>query len=132
MAHGLGIAILPEMTVDPKLNPDLRTIRSPILFPPSITSVMVNRRRAISSHTIDFLKAFCPNVALPAALALASPALAQHDLQGDLQGEQGARASQRAFVPNHTASRHRRLMEQESRPCQSDLHPIRAEPRGWP
>ncbi len=68
VAHGLGISILPEITVSPRTDPDLRIITTPILFPPSVTSVMVNRRKTISSHTIDFIKLFCTNISLPASL----------------------------------------------------------------
>ena len=69
VAQGLGVTILPEMTIDPRTDPDLAVITSPILFPPSITSVIVNRRRPISPQTIEFIKVFCPTVSLPAALA---------------------------------------------------------------
>ncbi len=68
VAEGLGVSVLPEMTVDPLTNPDLRVITNPILFPPSITSVMVNRRKAISPHAIAFIKIFCPHVTLPISL----------------------------------------------------------------
>jgi len=69
VAEGLGITILPEMTIDPRTDPDLAVITSPILFPPSITSVVINRRRPINTQMIDFIKVFCPNVALPVALS---------------------------------------------------------------
>lgn len=61
LERGLGIAILPSFTYDRALDKQIRAIDASNLFPPSITSIVISKKRRLSKLVQDFLQLVVPN-----------------------------------------------------------------------
>jgi DNA-binding transcriptional LysR family regulator len=57
---GLGIAILPDIAVDPARDDKLRSIAAGHLFPPSVTGVVIHRKHHVPKYALDFVEIFAP------------------------------------------------------------------------
>jgi LysR family cys regulon transcriptional activator len=60
VARELGIAILPEVTLTPGAEANLRGIPARRLFPPSVSGVALHRKRPVSRYAWDLLELFAP------------------------------------------------------------------------
>ena len=58
--QGLGIAVLSEVTFDPRRDSGLRAIPAGHLFAPSTTSLLVHRKRHLHPHAYDFIELCAP------------------------------------------------------------------------
>lgn len=56
----LGIAVLSEVTYNPKKDTGLRAISAKHLFPPSVTSLLINRKRHLQKYVYDFIQMCSP------------------------------------------------------------------------
>lgn len=59
--QSLGIAVLSEVTFNPKKDAGLRAISAKHLFPPSTTSLLVNRKRHLQKYVYDFIQMCSPS-----------------------------------------------------------------------
>lgn len=58
--QSFGIAVLSEVTFNPRRDAGLRAISAKHLFPPSITSLLVNRQRHLQKYVYDFIQTCLP------------------------------------------------------------------------
>ena len=56
----LGIAVLPEIVFDPARDADLRVLATGELFPPSVASIVLHRRRPLQACEYDFIQLLAP------------------------------------------------------------------------
>lgn len=61
LERGLGIAILPSFTYDRALDKQIRAIDASKLFPPSITSIVISRKRRLPKLVQEFLQLVVPD-----------------------------------------------------------------------
>lgn len=61
---GLGIAILPTIAFDPKRDANLRCMPTGNLFPPSLASVAVHRKRLLRPAERDFIRMLAPQMSV--------------------------------------------------------------------
>ena len=61
LERGLGIAILPSFTYDPAVDKQIRATDASNLFPPSVTSIVISRKRRLSKLVQDFLQMMVPD-----------------------------------------------------------------------
>jgi len=61
LERGLGIAILPSFTYDRALDKQIRAIDASNLFPPSVTSIVISKKRRLPKLVQDFLQLVVPN-----------------------------------------------------------------------
>lgn len=59
--QSLGIAVLSEVTFNPRRDAGLRAISAKHLFPPSITSLLINRKRHLQKYVYDFIQMCSPS-----------------------------------------------------------------------
>ena len=59
--QSLGIAVLSEVTFNPKKDSGLRSISAKHLFPPSVTSLLINRKRHLQKYVYDFIQMCSPS-----------------------------------------------------------------------
>ena len=57
---GLGIAVLPDIAFDPKRDTRLRAIRTGELFPPSVATIAIHRKRLLHPYEYDFIQLLAP------------------------------------------------------------------------
>ncbi len=57
---GLGIAVLPDVALDPSRDEGLRAVPAAYLFPPSVTGVALHRKHHLPRHALDFVEVFAP------------------------------------------------------------------------
>lgn len=60
---GLGIAIIPEFVYSRERDTGLRSIDTGPLFPPAYTKIVLNRKRPLRSHMIEFIQSLAPGLA---------------------------------------------------------------------
>jgi len=58
--RGLGLTVLVEAAYDPTRDVNIALLETGELFPPSITSVAIHRRRHLSAYAFDFIEMFAP------------------------------------------------------------------------
>jgi len=58
--RGLGVSILPENTIDPKNDANIRAIRIDGMFPRMHTNLLLSRKRVPSLQCVDFVKMLLP------------------------------------------------------------------------
>ncbi len=58
--RGLGIAVLPEIAFDAPRDTNLRALRTGDLFPPSLATIVIHRKRLLRAHEYDFIQLLAP------------------------------------------------------------------------
>ncbi|MPZ42747.1 MAG: hypothetical protein GEV05_04930, partial [Betaproteobacteria bacterium] len=61
VARGLGLTVLVDVAYDTMKDGNIALLETGDLFPPSITSVAVHRRRHLPAFAFDFIEMFAPS-----------------------------------------------------------------------